>query len=494
MSQQTAPSPNTGISNLATKGSRRAILAAVGLALVFLFLGYLGYRWMQSSALAHLTQIAGGAERDTQAHVEQWQSAAVGDGFEDGDGARTPANAEALFRLLNGARLKLKASSQVRFSRRGPKGALGVQVEMGEAEVQTDAGQVTLASEFGDLVLDAGSSIIMRRDGAQLNVEVELGRLQLGDRGARAGERMTLMLGGIVVDVPLPETAAPVPPPAPSATEAPAPAASALQVGAGVARADLVAKAGDSFVVHDPSPPTAIGFDVSLVCNGPGRLSAGSQATESGGQANLRFPRGATQYEVRCLANPNEVVAKGNVRVLQDAGTQQLPTFAPTANVVTDGRRYSVMYQHRLPNITVSWPTAPQAAQYTLTIDGKKISTSSASHTFKSLSRGTHSVTFSAATSPVRQSRTTTIEVLYDTQAPAARVSDPPIGFEPGENVALSGQALPGWSVSVQGKAVEVDPEYKFSTTVTGGDAIPIAFSHPTYGQHYYIRRPRAAP
>jgi hypothetical protein len=207
----------------------------------------------------------------------------------------------------------------------------------------------------------------------------------------------------------------------------------------------------------------------------------------------LRFPAGEHNYQIHCLDKPDAVVASGTVRVLQDAGTRQLPTFTPTADVTTDGRRYTVMYQHRLPNVTVKWPTAPAASSYTLRVGSRTITTKSPSHTFTSLARGTHSVVFSAATSPVRQSRQTTIEVVYDTQAPAARVADPPLGFEPGESIKVAGQALPGWNVSVDGKPVDVDTQQNFTTEFSGRSVIPIAFSHPSRGTHYYLRRPKPA-
>lgn len=60
------------------------------------------------------------------------------------------------------------------------------------------------------------------------------------------------------------------------------------------------------------------------------------------------------------------VAAEGQVVILRDSGARQLPSFAPRANVSTDGRRYTVMYQHRLPSVTVSWPTAPSAPSYVL--------------------------------------------------------------------------------------------------------------------------------
>jgi hypothetical protein len=271
----------------------------------------------------------------------------------------------------------------------------------------------------------------------------------------------------------------------------PAPAA-APELADGAVHPDLVVQAGDSLIVHDPSPPTSIGFALGNVCTGPARLTGAGQTTDAVGQASLRFPGGRHRYEIRCLERPEVVARSGYVSVLRDAGTRQLPSFAPTANVITDGRRYTVMYQDRLPEVTLSWTSAPRADGYALEIDGRTLPTKAPTHKFAALSSGTHLVAFSAATTPPRRSRTTTIEVVLDTQAPAARVSEPRPGFEPAASVKVAGQALPGWTVSVEGEPIAQDAQRRFSAEHAGNGVIPIAFSHPTHGTHYYLRRPKA--
>ena len=492
MTEPTQPQAHPTGTAGGSKGRVRILLVAGAVLLLFAGLGYVGYRWMKNESLATLVEFTGGPERDTAATVNQWQAAQVGDDFDDGDGARTSKAAVARFRLINGAHLQLKPASQIRFKRSVQTGAIGVSVDMGEASVQSTEGAVTLDSQFGEIVLDANSSITMSRDGARLSVGVELGSIQLGGekRTVKSGESVELELGGLILDVPA-EPAASAQPEAEQEPEAePEPE---LEVGDGVASADLVVKAGDTFVVHDPSPPTAVGFSVTGVCKGPARVVSGGQKTEAVGQANLRLNLGQHSYEVRCLETPDVVAAKGQVRVLHDAGTRKLPAFAPQANVTTDGRRYTVMYQHRLPQVTVTWPSAPKADSYTLTVDGRTIQTKAPSYTFSSLRRGTHHVAFAAATTPPRQSRRTIVEVVYDAQAPAARVSSSSLGFTPGEPVTISGKAMSGWDVSVSGKPIEVDKGQNFSADVDTDKAVPITFSHPTHGTHYYLRRPKAA-
>ena len=476
--------------------SRRTLLVATLIGLGLLALTLLGYRWSRDDSLATLVESSGELERDTASRQQSWLPASVGDRFANGDGARTSARALAYFRLINGARLRLQPSSQVRFQAPGGQGSLKLQVDVGQVDVQSAAGAVQVDSEFGELHLDPNSSIRLRRDADRLLVDVELGRLQIGDQphAVGSGQAVALEIGGIRLDLPRAEPSAPnadagaavrPPEPVPSPDVPPADA---------VGHADLVVRAGDSFVVHDPNPPLAIGFELSGICAGPARLTSASQSAEATGQPSLQFPVGRHRYEVRCLDRPRAVAAKGSFAVLPDAGTRQLPTFAPTANVITDGRSYTVMYQFRLPNVTVSWGTAPPAASYTLEIDGRALQTTSPSHELEALSMGKHLVAFSAATTPARRSRTTTIEVLLDRQAPAARVSAPEVGFAAAASVNVAGQALPGWSVSIAGEPIPLDANRNFSLARPGNDVILIAFSHPAHGTHYYLRRPRGAP
>jgi hypothetical protein len=471
----------------------------VVLALSFLVvLGVLGYRWARDDSLARLVEFSGQPERDTASLQDHWLPAAVGDRFVNGDGARTSDRDQAYFQLSNGARVRLQPASRVRFLA-AAKGGSQLRVDLGQVDVQSQANAVRVDSEFGELRLDPNSSIHLRREADRLQVDVELGRLELGAQGRAVvpGERVQLELGGIELDAARTTNAAPEPtpspspsPPQPTEPAAPEPAPE-LKLGAGVAQADLVVHAGDSFVVHDPDAPLAIGFTLAGVCAGPARLSSGKQTTEAAAQPSLRFALGRHRYEVRCLDRPEVVAARGTVSVVGDAGTRQLPSFAPTANVITDGRSYTVMYQYRLPRVTLSWSSAPAASGYLLEVDGRAIQTRTPSYEFPALGSGTHLVTFSAATQPPRRSRTTTIDVVLDRQAPAARVASPALGFDPAPTVSVAGQALPGWQVAVGGEPLALDEQRNFAKDVAGNSPVAIAFSHPSHGTHYYLRRPK---
>lgn len=476
-------------------GRIRQVAAGVGVLLLFSLLTFLGYRMAMPAALATLTDFAGHPERDTATTMGQWRRAARGDAFVDNDGARTPPEATANFRLLNGARLKMHPASQVRFARGLRGGSLRIDVELGQVEIQTEQQQVTIGSPFGDIQMQKDTGVLLSRKGEHLHLHVEFGAIQLGQRRFTERQRVVLSLEGLVLDIfppPSKPSAEPSLPP-PSAPPADA-SATELDLGDGVAAADLTVPAGESFIVHDPTPPTAIGFSFADHCDGPAELRAGKQITQAHSQANLAFPAGSHSYELRCLDRSDVVAARGRFRVLRDAGTRRRPKFAPTAHITADGRRYTVMYQHQLPTVTLQWPTAPDAPGYTLNLDGRALSLEAPRHTFTALRPGRHVLWFEAATEPMRRSRETLVEVVYDSQAPAAQVFTPAAGFEPGAAAVIEGQALPGWSVSVSGRSVPLDAHRQFRVETGGATALPIAFTHPSRNTHYYIRRQRATP
>lgn len=477
----------------------RPLLIALVIFALFSGLAYVGYQWARNDALAVLTRLSNSTDRDRKASVGKWFQAKRGDEFSDGDGARTAKNAEAHFQLFSGAQLTLKPASQIRFGQKGAgRRAVGLTVEVGEVDVRTAERTLTINSQFGEVVIQPNSLIRLKRNGAQMLMRVEVGGLHLTRDDANplryaAGDTLTLAIGGIVVEEEKGDTepTGAGAPPAGKAEEE-----SELELGDGLDRADLVLAPGESCTVHDPSPPTALGIRFAQACSGPARLTSGKLTTEAATQGNLLLPAGLHKYTVVCLDKPEEVAEKGTVRILKDAGTRTLPSFTPQANVMTDGRNYTVLYQSRLPQVTVAWPGAPTAAKYFLLVDGQSFTVDRPSRTLPSgrLQPGEHKLAFRAVTSPPRQSRTTTVVVKYDGQTPTARVSEPRGGFSQGGPVAFSGQALPGWSVSVDGNELALDGRRQFDTEVTPNGTVAIAFSHPKRGTHYYLRRPHKLP
>jgi hypothetical protein len=272
--------------------------------------------------------------------------------------------------------------------------------------------------------------------------------------------------------------------------------------GRGIGFFDVTVNAGGSLALHDPNPPTAVGFAFGSVCPARamvelvrrGRVADAAVAT---GQASLRVPSGASLYRVRCLDESGKegpVVAQGSVAILHDAGTAPLAAGAPSTFVDTDGRTYTVLYQNRLPTVLVRWPHPPKASSYVLVHQSpsgtQSLTTARPEYTFSSggVVEGRHVLTFQAGSA---QSRPATVLVRFDPAAPKASINTPADeAFAPGASVSVSGSALPEWRVFVGNVELPVDDVHRFSGSATAGDRVLlIRFQHPRRGSDLYLRR-----
>ncbi len=260
---------------------------------------------------------------------------------------------------------------------------------------------------------------------------------------------------------------------------------------------NLVARAGESFVVHAPEVPVAVAIDFRAKCGGDGfvELTSGKQRGRGTGRANLLMQSGSRAYAVRCAdakGGPGKLVARGAITVLRDAGTGKLPPSAPTSYVEADGRSYTIYYQNQLPDISVRWPNAPKADTYRLEVDGTALDLDKPEHIIKSgsLRDGTHSLAFHAQD---RKSRAATIEISFDNAAPKASLFVPADrSFSPGSSVNIEGVALRGWKVELDGGTIETDASDRFAGQVATSAERPdiaVRLSHPRLGTHYYLRR-----
>lgn len=261
-------------------------------------------------------------------------------------------------------------------------------------------------------------------------------------------------------------------------------------------------RAGESFVVHTPSAPVAVGFAFGTKCKDEAQVEVvgGHQQSRGKDSANLSFGVGSKSYAVRCIGpngTPGKIVARGTVQVLVDSGTRKLPPRAPTSNIEADGRTYTIYYQNQLPEVAVRWANAPAQASYQLELDGKPIELSAPEHLFRSgtLKDGKHQLSFLAQG---RRSRTTTVEVSFDNVAPKASLNTPDDrGFAAGEAVTVEGVALPTWKVSLEGGTIAMSGGDRFSgqvQTSTERPDIAVRLSHPRLGTHYYLRRASGTP
>ncbi|MEY2937017.1 MAG: hypothetical protein RL033_7766 [Pseudomonadota bacterium] len=270
--------------------------------------------------------------------------------------------------------------------------------------------------------------------------------------------------------------------------------------GSGLEHADVEIDAGESVVLHDPAPPTAVRFRFAGACPEGGVLQlrggkAGQYAVGDGA-VSLAVGRGAQRYELRCSNDRSKVVRQGKLNVLADDGTRRVAARAPVTTLAADGHRYTVLYQNRLPVLTLSWPDAPEAsALLTHEAEGKKqeLQLTEPRHTFESgsLREGRHDFYF---TGGGKVSRHTRVDIQFDNAAPTATLDAAgPSAVEPGEALTISGIALPGWQVKVGDTGVVQDAQGRFALPTTWPSAtraLAVRLSHPERGTHLYIRRP----
>jgi hypothetical protein len=270
--------------------------------------------------------------------------------------------------------------------------------------------------------------------------------------------------------------------------------------GRGLDYADLELHAGESVVIHDPAPPSAVRFTFAGACPGQGLLQllqagkARAYAVGSGSAA-LPLPLGQHRYELRCAGEP-ALKAKGAVEVLRDAGTRRMAGPQPATTLQADGRDYTVLYQNRLPDITLVWRDAPASQGVSLVheFQGKSstLAVTGAEHVFASgsLAEGRHVVHFVGGG---KLSRRTTVNVAFDNAAPKAAIDTPvKVDTEPGAELTVSGIALPGWDVAIEGQPARRDAQGRFSLPVSWPlerRALAIRLGHPERGTHVYLRR-----
>lgn len=395
--------------------------------------------------------------------------------------------------LLAGSVLTLGTGSSVTVSQGGQSAKLAangryvvgrsghlVSAERGEYTIRSDA--PVRIEVPGGVIVTTGGAALFRREAVATSVTVESGTVELRGKNSEtlaAGETGRLSDAG-----------------------------QASVGGRGLNYADLDLTAGQSLVVHDPAPPTAIRFHFGQHCadgivrlKGPKAKVAGDDVARGKESVALAVGPGQVDYEVSCLDGAGRVraaVATGKVTVLADAGTRPVPEKAPSTFVDVNGRNYTVLYQNQLPQVTARW-SAPAGASggYKLYVKSggrqRTLSTGQSTYTFPSgaLSEGTHTLYFEGGG---RVSRKSSVTILFDNASPTVALQTPANpAVAPGGTLLLTGAALSGWAVMVDGRAIALDADGRFSVSAhMPGDGRPLAvyLSHPTRGAHIYLRRP----
>jgi len=404
--------------------------------------------------------------------------------------------------VADGTRLVVPGGASVELWRGDERVAIVGQADVtvgrpGGALVETRAGRVMLASPTVGTRIDVpGGSIVLVAGGpghvqAQVTVERRLahvasnqGRLELRGRAGTAtlgaGESGTLDGAGVV------------------ATEVTSPSA-----------ADFTIPAGESPVVHSPRGAVAVRIRFEGACGGDAIVESGAgKATrtlfvhgEGVSAAVLPLGTGSHAYVVRCVGADGMRGApqgSGTVQVVHDTGAAPLPRTPPVDFIDADGRRYSVLYQNLLPQITFRWPHAPADRKGLLNIERAKghiESLNAASGTISlpagTLPEGSYRFWFEADGDASIRSFDTTLRIAFDNAAPAAEIQLPLDGQPSGDTVHVAGVAAEGSSVSVGGVAIPLEPDLRFRGDVpapAGDRSLAIRISHPSRGVHYYLR------
>jgi hypothetical protein len=397
-------------------------------------------------------------------------------------GATTVSGGDAL-EVPNGATVDVtRGARHVRLAGQG-RYVLG---DEGASMLRANAGRVEIDATSDDVIVDVpGGAIVARTAGADgksrvdaeiaangTKISVRQGQGEVRGKGApetvRAGESAVLTpKGAVTVSGRSPE------------------------------RADFSVKAGDSFTVRDPRPPTAVDFDFSSVCPAAGIVARGDGTTVRGEhRAAMSLPAGHHEYAVRCIGADGveeKSVATGSVTIVADAARAELPRLPPSTVVDTDGRRYTVLYQNLLPSVIARWPDAAPAPGYVLHVDAQRFKVKTPRESLKpgSVGEGTHVLWFETEDG-AKRSADTTLLLRFDNAAPTANVREPADGsFRPGDVVKVSGVVVEGWSVNVYGQAVPLDEQKRFSTTATvppTDNALVLRMSHAKRGTVYYVR------
>lgn len=423
----------------------------------------------------HHVQLAG---------AEGWQDLAAGD---------HPLPAGTRVRQEAGASMSLARGDATVSVRGGAEFVVGegrtlVRLISGTPEVASSSDGVSITTASGVLVTrpsgGRASATFSRDDAGALSVEVREGAFDVqrdeGTVRVAAGESVTLGPAG------------------------PGPGEGAPSLLAD--RVDLAIGLGDSVVVRDLHPPTALGFDISRACPSGGEMTVfgdgGSTvlgAARGDGTLRVFFDESAQRYELRCLADgapAAAVAARGRVRVLRSSGQAPLPRSAPESTVEADGRTYNIVYQNQPPAITAHWPGGPPGPAVLVLGAGagaRRIDTAGPRHRLspRALREGTSSLHFESPGTG-RRSRDTTVVLRFDPAAASASVVEPADGsFAPGASVTVSGTALPGWTVRAGDRELPVGTDQRFSGSVTvpASGVLIVRLARSGQGVHYYVRR-----
>jgi hypothetical protein len=269
-------------------------------------------------------------------------------------------------------------------------------------------------------------------------------------------------------------------------------------------RADITVAAGESATVHDGRPPAAVRLRVDGVCQGDAIVEVGGRGhhhdrVTGSRSVVLRLGPGARSYRVRCAGDADKAAprAAGTLTIRRDTGYVPLARRAPVNVIDADGRKYTVLFQTRLPQLTLAWPGAPAGRGglelHVESSGGERVVAASPSRPLPAgtVQEGTYTLWYRAPEG--KQSPRTTLNVRFDNAAPTAQFFRMPSDAKSAHGaIAVDGVTVDGAKVSVGGEPLAVDGHGRFraeARPLDGDDAVAVRLEHPRTGVHYYVRR-----
>ena len=486
-----------------------------------------------ADVVATLASATPGVTRDFRGHEKQWVEAALGDTMRIGDALRTTQGAHAVLSLKGGATMVLDPDTIVRFLESAPQRGQ-FRVEAGLAALQTGDVGVQMETALGLFTLAERTTVRLEHRPSGTHLRVDMGKASLMDPNQMPhtilpGEELFLREGELPRYLKR-EEAAPNPgdslsPPLPLLASAglldvELKTAEALEETDGAelliggrklvlppqpARADVNVKAGEQATVHDPGQATQVRLYYEHVCpkgdaivdiaGARGRFMPRASSAQS---AVIRVTLGKTRYRVRCpsAAGALHVVAAGQIRMVRDAAVRRVPMRPPTNEVDLDGRRYTVLYQNRLPAVVVR-ASGPVRAGCFVVRSGSRLRTfdavaGAAALSSGELTDGVHAIFFESLDGRTR-SPMTTLAISFDNAAPMASIDQRgEVARDGSGQVRLSGVVPLGSRVSLAGQALALDAGGRFEASALPGQAdaaVSLRVEHPRAGLHYYVRR-----
>jgi hypothetical protein len=484
--------------------------------------------------------------RETVGTVERsegvaWRDVGPGFAFVVGDTLRTSAASSARLALTGGGMIRVGENGRLRFQRGTAPGqrAPDVVVDLGSAEIEETTGELSVITAVGPARIDRGAHVRVQANGQAASLEVLVGRAVMMNAGREVaidtGQGVRIQLGSAQVqrfDVKVgqavleqepgsPDAGTPVAEatpdaggraPEPAAPSPPSPTATSGEAAAGphaghpdTSRADVTITAGESATLHVGRPPLAVRVRFEEVCPGGAVVELGGhghhgERLEGSGAVVLRLRPGTRPYRVRCAGDGRkaEPRATGVLSLRRDTGNVPLPRRAPANVIDADGRRYTVLFQTRLPQLTLAWPRAAGATGLELHLESpagtRVLPVASLGRPLPSgtLQEGTYTWWYTAGDG--RQSPKTTVSIRFDNTAPTAQFfrARPDAGDRPPGSIAVDGVTVEGAKVSVGGKPLSLDGRGRFRADVApaaGDDAVAVRLELPRTGVHYYVRR-----